>query len=196
LLFFIFFIIVFILFFCFFFFFYFFFFLFFINFFNFCYFFFFFFFLFFFLIYNSHRKMSPYRRRSWMKENPRMMPTKVAIIRRSPDTSPALNTRVPDTMASVATVLSGGIAKTIALVTLQTRKQQHTEPKGNTRQTRAPIEEPKRPSAGKPGLQRRKPKGLSRTRSTKRMRSNSQATNPSIRSEQQRNAGRKPEYLT
>jgi hypothetical protein len=126
------------------------------------------------------------------KENPRMMPTKVAIIRRSPDTSPALNTRVPDTMASVATVLSGGIAKTIALVNLQTRKQQHTEPKGNTRQTRAPIEEPKRPSAGKPGRQRRKPK----PRSTKRMRSTSQATNPSIRNEQQRNAGRKPEYLT
>jgi hypothetical protein len=89
------------------------------------------------------------------KENPRMMPTKVAIIRRSPDTSPALNTRVPDTMATVATARSVGTTKVFALITLQTRRQQHTEPKGNTRQTQAPLEETKSSSAGKPGLQYR-----------------------------------------
>jgi hypothetical protein len=54
------------------------------------------------------------------KEDLRMMPRRMATIRRRLDTSPALITRVRNTTASVATVLSGGIAKMSAIKPLQT----------------------------------------------------------------------------
>ena len=115
------------------------------------------------------------------KENLKLMPRKMVktLSTRRLDSSPALSNRVRNTQASVDTVISGGITRVNAMITLQTGNitQFHmATAKGHTRQITALLEVPSADSAKKNSLPTSKPNVSLSITSTKRTASNMRAT--------------------